>query len=191
MYLIRIFVLIFSILFIACDNKSTGLDDEKVFNLESSTLENLRLKRTKDGFFIEGEEDKIILFDIFATYCPPCKVEAKDLSYIQKIYSKDLKIIALSIEKNIDNEKLNKFAKDYKANYFMSISEDVDEIIKIILADIKYENTLYIPFKVIVKNGKYKNLSNSYEDSSNYYYIGQTYPEMLKTDIDNIIQEAK
>jgi len=54
-----------------------------------------------DGFVLEGAKGKVVIFDIFATWCPPCKAAAVHLSSLQKKYKDDLIIIGITIEDNI------------------------------------------------------------------------------------------
>jgi len=37
------------------------------------------VKKEANGFIVENTKGKVIIFDIFATWCPPCKAEATHL----------------------------------------------------------------------------------------------------------------
>ena len=169
--------------------KSSSEDRAKIYKLKGSEGNFIELKRKNGAFEIVGEEDKTIMFDIFATYCLPCKTEAPELAKIDKKFEK-LKVVGLTIEEDIKDEELLNFKKEYGGDYFMTGSKHNDAIIKTLLDDIKYEQALLIPLKIIVKDGKYKSIFSPLNDSKNYYYIGQIYPEMLQKDIEKILGGA-
>ncbi len=139
------------------------------FELNLTNGQKLYLKKEKDSFVIQNN-DKIILLDIFATWCKPCKAETKVLSDIQKRYKDKLKVISVSIEQDTTLDDLRKFAQQQNINY--DIAKLNDDFIDYIMEKIGMKNTMPLPTMVLIKNGKIIN-----------YYVGATEEEFIISDI--------
>jgi thiol-disulfide isomerase/thioredoxin len=62
-------------------------------------------------------EGKIVLVNIWATWCKPCQAEIPDLAAIYKRY-KDYDVVILGLlSESIANELVRKFMSDYGVNY--------------------------------------------------------------------------
>jgi thiol-disulfide isomerase/thioredoxin len=61
---------------------------------------------------------KIIILDLFATWCPPCRKEIPHFVKLQDMYKDDLAVIGLSYDKT-SVEKVKAFAEEMKINYAM------------------------------------------------------------------------
>ena len=81
-----------TLLFQGCSDKSNGNDmistDEYV--LTALDKKQYVVKKVTDGFILEGAQDKIVIFDIFATWCPPCRAAAPHLSSLKEKYKDKL-----------------------------------------------------------------------------------------------------
>ncbi|MGQ9454381.1 MAG: TlpA family protein disulfide reductase [Armatimonadota bacterium] len=63
---------------------------------------------------------KVVLLDIWATWCPPCRSEIPFLIQLQKTFkNKNVVIVGVSIDK--DKEDVVKFAKEQKINYTIAL----------------------------------------------------------------------
>lgn len=145
--------------------------------------------RKEKGFVIEGEEDKILMFDFFGTFCQPCKEEALELSKLWQNNSKHFVIIGLSHFEEVSDEEVLKFAKDYNAFYFLSNSKEKDRLIAQILKDISYQNMELLPFKVVLKNGAYQNVSDFWNKGKKVqFYLGKVPSELIQEDINTILK---
>lgn len=145
--------------------------------------------RKEKGFVIEGEEDKILMFDFFGTFCQPCKEEALELSKLWQNNSKHFVIIGLSHFEEVSDEEVLKFAKDYNAFYFLSNSKEKDRLIAQILKDISYQNMEQLPFKVVLKNGVYQNVSDFWNKGKKVqFYLGKVPSELIQEDINTILK---
>ncbi|ELN8282680.1 TlpA family protein disulfide reductase, partial [Campylobacter coli] len=132
------------------------------------------LIRTDKGFIVEGEEDKVLMIDFFGTFCAPCKEEALELSKLWKNNSNKFIIMGLTHFEDVSDETVKKFADDYGAYYFLSNDSQNDRIIAQILKDIDYQSMEQLPFKVVMKNGIYQNLSNYWDsNTSTNFYLGK------------------
>lgn len=137
------------------------------------------IKQDKDGFYIEGEKDKLVIFDIFATWCPPCQASASHLSSLQDKYEDDILIIGVTIEKPeyteedaIINDKLNKFKLKYNARYTMVNSDANSKLSDSITKMLDMGPRYPIPLMAMYKDGKYIN-----------HYVGAVQEEFVESDI--------
>ncbi|EAI2136255.1 redoxin domain-containing protein [Campylobacter upsaliensis] len=183
-------------LFMACASEDVKNElDFKEFALGEKVLlrsvnggEKTFLRKEK-GFVIEGEEDKILMFDFFGTFCQPCKEEALELSKLWQNNSKHFVIIGLSHFEEVSDEEVLKFAKDYNAFYFLSNSKEKDRLIAQILKDISYQNMELLPFKVVLKNGAYQNVSDFWNKGKKVqFYLGKVPSELMQEDINTILK---
>ena len=125
---------------------------EKI-NLKSVVGNEITLVRTEKGFKLDGS-NKILMLDIFGTYCEPCKAEAPHLMDFSLKNSEDFMLVGLIHFENIsDKEIIENFVKKYNAYYFIANSSQNERIVKQILSDIEYKRALSIPFKVVFKGG--------------------------------------
>lgn len=194
----KIIIFLISLFFIACSNNEEIKNDflfEEYKNGEQITLKSVNggektIIRTKNGFAIKGEENKTLMFDLFGTFCTPCKEEALELTKLWKDNIKDFIIIGLTHFEKVNDEDVKKFAQDYGAYYFLSNSNQNNRLSAQILKDINYPNMEQVPFKVILKNGIYQKLTDYWNDGKqNYFYIGKIPTSIMQKDIDKINKE--
>ncbi|EAH5176786.1 TlpA family protein disulfide reductase [Campylobacter lari] len=152
------------------------------------------LVRKENGFAVKGEEDKILMFDFFGTFCTPCQEEAPHLTSLWQKNSNNFIIIGLSHFENVSDEAVKDFAIKYGAYYFLSNSKENDRIVAQALKDINYQNMEQLPFKVVLKNGNYQNLTNFWDKDSKQFvkfYLGKVSTEVMQDDITRILNESK
>ena len=140
--------------------------------LTSTTNKKFTVIKEKDGFKLKGAKDKVVIFDIFATWCPPCRKAARHLSSLQKKYKDNLIVIGITIEDNIDNEKLKEFKKTYGANYVLVNSKINHVLADKIVDSLKLGDRYPIPLMVLYKDGKYIT-----------HYVGSIEEEFVESDI--------
>jgi len=174
-------LLAFSLLFQACSSQekhktnkeeaNTPLNKDQIV-LNSILNKKYVLKKTANGFTLKDSKAKILILDIFATWCPPCQAEATHLSALEKKYKNKIKIIGISIEDNIANEKLQAFANTHNASYTLVNSAANREVINEIANKLKLGQNFGIPLIVIYKDGKLV-----------HYYQGAVEEEFIDSDI--------
>lgn len=145
--------------------------------------------RTENGFKLK-DSDKILMLDIFGTYCAPCQKEAPHLMDFQLKNADKFMIIGLIHFEDVSDEYvLENFSKKYNAYYFISNSKENSKIIDQALNDIGYNRALSIPFKVVLKDGKYQNLSDNLGGTTtqNKFYLGEVSTNTISQDIDKIL----
>jgi thiol-disulfide isomerase/thioredoxin len=130
------------------------------------------VKKVGKGFTLEDAKDKIVIFDIFATWCPPCRASASHLTSLQEKYKDDLIIIGLSIEDNIPNTKLQDFAKENNAQYILVNSAQNRVLSDAIVKELGLGDRYPIPTMAMYKDSKLIN-----------HYVGMTEEEFIQSDI--------
>lgn len=164
----------FSLLFTACSEQETAQDDANAmlstndFVLTSLNKTQYTVVKTSEGFTVKGAEDKVIILDIFATWCPPCQAEASHLASLQKKYKDSLLILGISVEDGIKNEKLADFRAAYDANYVLVNSNENGRLIDAVATKLKIGRNFGIPLMAMYKNGK---LVNKYQGAVEEEFI--------------------
>jgi len=156
--------------------------------LKSVSGAKITLLRKNGGFVIEEDEGKIILFDIFGTFCAPCQEEAPSLMDFQLQNSDDVMLIGLNFFEDVSDEYVvENFAAKYNAYYFISNGANNKKLVATILQDIKYKETLQVPFKVVLKNGAYQKITDIYnKNPENRFYLGSVGLDIIQKDIDKL-----
>ncbi|QCD52283.1 TlpA family protein disulfide reductase [Campylobacter sp. RM16192] len=169
--------------------KIEGYKTGEEIKLASVFGKELTLLRTEGGFVIKGDESKVIMFDIFGTFCPPCQKEAPELMDFQLKNDKDFIIIALTHFENVTNQHvIENFAQKYNAYYFISNNTPVnDKLSAQILEDIKYPHLESVPIKMVLKNGIYQPLTDIASGKFGvHYYLGGIHLDKLTQDFERI-----
>ena len=140
--------------------------------LTSTDTKQYVVKKEANGFVLEGAEGKVLIIDIFATWCPPCKAAASHLSSLQEKYKDDLVILGVTIEDDIPNEKLEDFKKQYNANYVLVNSTVNRRLVNDVAAALEVGDRFPIPLMALYKDGKLIN-----------HYVGAVEEEFIASDI--------
>ncbi|MBL0707550.1 MAG: TlpA family protein disulfide reductase [Sulfurimonas sp.] len=169
-------VLASTFLFLACSNDkiedANSMISKDEYILTSLEKKQYTVKKEDSGFLLKGAEGKVVIFDIFATWCPPCRGEATHLSSLQEKYKDDLIIIGISIENNILDAKLQDFRRRYDATYMLVNSKTNRTLADAIVSELDLGERYPIPIMAVYKDGKYIN-----------HFIGATEEELIESDI--------
>ena len=154
--------------------------------LKSVTGTKITLLRKNGGFVIEGNENKILVVDMFGTFCPPCQEEAPSLMDFQLQNADDVFLLGLThLEDVSDAYVVENFAAKYNAYYFISNAPQNKKIIETIVQDIAYKTAVSLPLKVVLKDGKYQKVTDIYgKNPENKFYIGKVGLDVIQKDID-------
>ena len=183
--LIFIALLSVTIVFQACANKekTEEITEEKkivkpvisenkyVLTATDSTTQYI-VSKENAGFTLEDAKGKIIIFDIFATWCPPCQASAIHLSSLQKKYKDDVVIIGVTIEDGISNSDLEDFKSKFHAKYVIVNSDQNRRLVNKIATSLKLGDRFPIPIMAMYKDGKLVN-----------HYVGEVQEEFVESDI--------
>ena len=167
--------------------KPTYKDGDKI-ELTSVVGSKITLLRKNSGFVLEGDESKILVLDAFGTFCQPCQKEAPKLMDFQLKNDKDVLLIGFTYLESVTNQYvIDNFSSKYNAYYFIVNSPDNDKMVNTITQDIQYNKAVQVPFKVVLKDGVYQNVTDVYEGNpENKFYIGAVETDVIKKDIDKM-----
>ena len=165
--------------FISCSDDPNDMVSSNEYVLTALNNSQIVVKQEDSGFYIEKEKGKVVIFDIFATWCPPCQASASHLSSLQDKYKDDLVIIGITIEEpeldkngKIINDKLNNFKIKYDARYTIVNSNQNKDLSTAITTILEMGPRFPIPTMAMYKDGKYIN-----------HYVGAVQEEFIESDI--------
>jgi len=169
-----------ALFFISCSNDDANdMLSSNEYVLTTLNNSQIVVKQEDNGFYIDKQKDKVVIFDIFATWCPPCKASATHLSSLQDKYKDDLIIIGVTIEKpeldkdgKIINDKLNNFKIKHDARYTIVNSSQNKNLNTAITTILEMGPRFPIPTMAMYKDGKYIN-----------HYVGAVQEEFIESDI--------
>ncbi len=73
---------------------------------------------------IENYRGKVVLLNIWATWCPPCKIEMPSMERLhQKLAGTDFQLVAVSVDEE-DSSVVNKFVKEYGLTFPVLHNQD-------------------------------------------------------------------
>ena len=169
-------LLTFTLFFQACSNENEQNANDMISSNEYvlTAINNTQYiaKKETNGFSLENAQGKIVIFDIFATWCPPCKAAASHLSSLQAKYKDNLVIIGITIEDDISNEKLQEFREMYDAQYVLVNSKENRRLVDDIANSLEVGDRFPIPLMAMYLDGKLIT-----------HYVGAIEEEFVESDI--------
>ena len=179
-------IALLSIFFAGCDNKNkdennqtnsnstktlqSNIDYSVPFELTLMDDSKIKLQKFAKGFKVEGN-NQAILFNFFATWCPPCKAEIPHLNNLNDKFKDKLKVISVLMEDK-PKEEIEAFIKHFKVKFDVTYGESNFFFAKAL------GGVVGIPYMVLYKpNGEYVT-----------HYVGMVPEEMLESDINKVIE---
>lgn len=117
-------------------SRNDSVEDSKTNTTESKKDENSAQPpaalmqteiKTLDGaaFKLADKKGKVVLVNLWATWCGPCREEMPALVEMQEKYKdKNFEIIGLDVDREETAEQINGFAKKMKLNYQLGWAND-------------------------------------------------------------------
>lgn len=182
----------------------SGCAEEKVVNdfefkefeegeqitLQSVMDKQLVLVRQNGGFVILNDEKKVLMVDIFGTFCAPCKEEAPHLTQLWRKNADKFTLIGLTHFESVSDDEVRNFANNYGAFYFISNQKHNERLVKQILKDINYQNMEQLPFKVVLKNGVYQSVQDFWSKGKKVkFYLGKVPTSLMEEDLRGILDD--
>ena len=94
------------------------------FKLKTGEGKVMEIVANPNGWQFKGFENKAVLLDFFATWCPPCKAEIPHLNNLRKKYKDQFEIIGVLVEQSKPQSELDAFIKEFKIKYPISNTEE-------------------------------------------------------------------
>ena len=178
---ILLILLALALTFQACSKDKTedanNMISTNEYVLTALDKKQYTVKKEGHGFVLENAKGKVVIFDIFATWCPPCRASAKHISSLQQKYKDNVVVIGVNIEDNIPNEKLLDFRKTYTANYTLVNSSRNRPLADAIVTELGLGDRYPIPIMALYKDGKLVN-----------HYVGLVQEEFVESDIKKALE---
>ncbi|RXI41726.1 thioredoxin [Arcobacter cloacae] len=145
-------LLLISFLFIGCEEEkkaqliqqkdikaNTELKKEvdKTYNLKTFDGETIKLTVDNNILISDKLENKLVLINFWATWCPPCKKEIPIFNEIYEKYKDNFIIIGILYEKDIDMNTLSNFIKENNIKFPITITENENFRLAKELGDVK------------------------------------------------------
>jgi thiol-disulfide isomerase/thioredoxin len=145
-------LLLISFLFIGCEEEkkaqliqqkdikaNTELKKEldKTYNLKTFDGETIKLTVDNNILISDKFENKLVLINFWATWCPPCKKEIPIFNEIYEKYKDNFIIIGILYEKDIDMNTLSNFIKENNIKFPITITENENFRLAKELGDVK------------------------------------------------------
>jgi len=149
------------------------------------TIRDIDGRRTEISIARKGAVFKkitqpIVVLSIMASWCPPCRAMLPYMSELQKSYAKSVFFIGILANDRIDDEELRELMVKYDTTFFISNSEDNDEIAVRAARIAGRERNFPMPLTLIFARGTMK------------YQISGAIPyEMLENIINQLQREVR
>jgi thiol-disulfide isomerase/thioredoxin len=174
-----------ALLMLGCSDskKTSGAGDadaliaKTVYALEGIDGSKFEVTKAGKDFRITGTPEPVVVYDIFATWCPPCRAEAPHLSSLQAKFPGKVKFIGVSIEEGKDNAFYKRFADDIGVKYTLVNSPDNQKLSRALASAAGVGQDFPIPLMVIFKNGRFVK-----------FYSGLVPEEMLESDLKQLTE---
>jgi len=156
-------------------NKEKEKKKEKITSLTLKTPNNkeIHLKFLDDGIIFDEYKNKVVVLDIFTTWCPPCIESIPHINQIQKLFKKDLQVIGILMEEDKRDSEVLQFIKKHNINYPITNSKE-----NFVLTKTWGGISGYPTIIIFDKNGTYFN-----------HYNGSPPLEMLESDIKKALRK--
>ncbi len=147
-------------------------------NLQNK-VNNLDVKN--DIYNFKNIEQSIVIVNMMATWCPPCRGQLPHLVKLQKKFKEDIFVLSALVHDDIDKNKLAKLLIAQKVNYYVSTSQDENlKFIHMIGAKLKLPEEFPMPLTILFYKGKYFT-----------HYEGMIPEEMIESDIKQLLKKIK
>ena len=147
----------------------------KFFYIKDVDNRKSRIDIYKDRVLFHKIKQKIVVLNIFSATSPPCRGFLPYLNDLQKRNKKDIFVLGILIDKDMDSISLRKFMKRYHLSFFISNYYTNSDLVNSLLSRLKLPTIYKIPLTIIYKNGKYV-----------IHLSGAVPPEMIKNIIDQL-----
>ncbi|VAY86786.1 PUTATIVE LIPOPROTEIN THIREDOXIN [hydrothermal vent metagenome] len=150
------------------------------FNLITTNNETIQVQAIDQGLVFKGYEGKVILLNLFGTWCPPCKAEIPHLNNIKNALTDEFEVIGIDVGLRSGGltpmDTIKSFITQFNIQYPITSRGD----------NMKLQNYLRslnasgsIPFMIL------------FDQKGNYitHYIGMVPEEMMRSDIDQLLKK--
>ena len=162
------FIVVFSLIVFKAlyfDSSQKKGDFDPAFHIEGNTTATFTLKDTEgkdytisqygDKFVVDGYDNKLVVFNFFATYCSGCRKEIPMLVDLKKKYGDKIQIIGVAVDNDLSNDKLKEFKEEFSSNYSMA-NGSKNNLEWAICSTLPAGSCNAIPLNILYTKGQYR-----------------------------------
>ncbi len=156
---IAFFAIIPLLVFVACDSKNKTEEKIKYPKISLTTVKGgtLELITSENTLAFTNYQNKALLINFFATWCPPCKAEFPHLNKLREKYKNDFEIINVLLSDKKSKEEMLAFLQEFNIQYPTTNGQE-NELFAQYLGGIKTIPTMYLVKKGGFIMEKYKGI---------------------------------
>jgi len=125
-------------------------------------------------------DQSLMLINLFASWCPPCRAEIPALNTLQRAYAKDLFVIGILVNDEMNRTQIDAFMEKYGGDYFVSNTREDRAFVSHLIKNLKLPENYPIPLSILYRDGKLYR-----------YYEGAMPIEMMKNEIDKALKKNR
>ena len=134
-----------------------------------------------DVYNFKNIKQSIVIFNIMATWCPPCRGQIPHLTKLQQKFKKNVFVMSALVHDDISKEKLDKFTIAQKALYYLSTNQNENlKFVNMIIPKLRLSEDFPMPLTILFYKGKYFT-----------HYEGMIPEEMIESDIKQLLKKIK
>jgi len=103
---------------VASSSQTNSQDQQQFKDAPDFTLETMNGER----FTLSDHEGKVVVLNVWATWCPPCRKEIPDFIEIQEEMREEVLFVGISVDKE-GWEVVRPFAEEYDINYPLVVDD--------------------------------------------------------------------
>lgn len=126
----------------------------QTFILTDGNERDLNITLYKDQMTSQDINQPLILLNLFASWSPPCKGTLPDLNRLQKKYKKELFIVGVLVNDDLNRTELQYFMKKYNTNFYISYAKENTSFVAKITKNLELPENFPIPLSALYRDGK-------------------------------------
>jgi cytochrome c biogenesis protein CcmG/thiol:disulfide interchange protein DsbE len=103
---------------VASSSQTSSQDQQQFKDAPDFTLKTM----SGEPFTLSDHEGKVVVLNVWATWCPPCRKEIPDFIEIQEEMREEVLFVGVSVDKE-GWEVVRPFAKEYDINYPLVVDD--------------------------------------------------------------------
>ncbi|CAA6801620.1 MAG: Putative lipoprotein thiredoxin [uncultured Sulfurovum sp.] len=132
---------------------------------------------SNDIYNFKNIQQPIIIMNVMATWCPPCRGQIPHLSKLQQKFKENIFVMASLVHDDISTEALNKFIIAQKMLFYVSVTQEENlKFLNILTPKLALSEDFPMPLTIVFVKGKYFT-----------HYEGMIPEEMIESDINQLL----
>ncbi len=124
----------------------------QTFILTDISESDLNITLYKDQIISKDINKPLVLLNLFASWSPPCKGTLSNISRLQKKYQKDLLVVGVLVNDDLNRTGVQDFMKKYDTKFYISYAKDNTSLATYITKILKLPENFPIPLSILYKD---------------------------------------